>query len=81
MMSIQGKERKGVSIGTSWYPPSAAVLALALVYRTELRRSDGLHMLGLGSGTVGKCGLVGVGVALWVWVCPTSTSQITMIRI
>jgi hypothetical protein len=26
---------------------------------------DGLYMLGPGSGTVGRCGLVGVGVALW----------------
>jgi hypothetical protein len=24
-------------------------------------------MLGPGSGTVGRCGLVGVGVLLWVW--------------
>ena len=24
-----------------------------------------LYMLGPGSGTVGRCGLVGVGVALW----------------
>jgi hypothetical protein len=28
---------------------------------------DGLYTLGPGSGTVGRCGLVGVGVALWVW--------------
>jgi hypothetical protein len=28
---------------------------------------DGLYMLGLGSGTVRRCGLVGVGVSLWVW--------------
>jgi hypothetical protein len=28
---------------------------------------DGLYMLGPGSGTVERCGLVGVGVALWVW--------------
>jgi hypothetical protein len=27
---------------------------------------DGLYMLGPGNGTVGRCGLVGVGVALWV---------------
>ena len=26
---------------------------------------DGLYMLGSGSGTIRKCGLVGVGVALW----------------
>jgi hypothetical protein len=29
---------------------------------------DGLHMLGPGSATVERCGLVGVGVALWVWI-------------
>jgi len=28
---------------------------------------DGLHMLGPGSGTIRRCGLVGVGVSLWVW--------------
>ena len=30
----------------------------------ELYTWDGLYMLGPGSGTVGRCGLVGVGVAL-----------------
>ena len=30
------------------------------------RVCDGLYMLGSGSGTIGRCGLVGVGVALWV---------------
>jgi hypothetical protein len=29
---------------------------------------DGLYMLGPGSGTIWKRGLVGVGVSLWVWV-------------
>jgi hypothetical protein len=28
---------------------------------------DGLYMLGPGSGTIRRCGLVGVGVSLWVW--------------
>ena len=27
----------------------------------------GLYVLGPGSGLVGRCCLVGVGVALWVW--------------
>ena len=27
----------------------------------------GLYMLGPGSGTIWRCGLVGVGVLLWVW--------------
>ena len=26
---------------------------------------DGLYMLGPGSGTIRRCGLVGVGVSLW----------------
>jgi hypothetical protein len=29
---------------------------------------DGLYMLGSGRGTIRKCGLVGVGVSLWVCV-------------
>ena len=28
---------------------------------------DGLYMLGPGSGTIRRCGLVGVGVSLWAW--------------
>ena len=28
---------------------------------------DGLYMLGPGSGTIRRCGPVGVGVSLWVW--------------
>ena len=28
---------------------------------------DGLYTLGPGGGTVGRCGLVGEGVSLWVW--------------
>jgi hypothetical protein len=28
---------------------------------------DGLYMLSLGSGTIRRCGPVGVGVSLWVW--------------
>ena len=31
------------------------------------RTSDDLHVLGPGSGTIGRCGPVGVGVSLWVW--------------
>jgi hypothetical protein len=30
--------------------------------------SDGLYMLGPGSSTIRRCGLVGVGVSLWVWI-------------
>jgi hypothetical protein len=28
---------------------------------------DGLYMLGPGSGTLWRCGLVGVSVSLWKW--------------
>jgi hypothetical protein len=34
---------------------------------------DGLNMLGPGSGTIKKCGLVGVGVSLWVWALKPSS--------
>ena len=32
---------------------------------------DGLYMFGPGSGTIWRCSLIGVGVALleWVWPC------------
>jgi hypothetical protein len=33
----------------------------------DLVDCDGLYMLGPGSGIVGRCGLVGVGVSLWAW--------------
>ena len=32
--------------------------------RKQNSTCDGLNMLGPGSGTIGRCGLVGVGVAL-----------------
>jgi hypothetical protein len=46
------------------------------VWRVELLMSrkhwlkgcDGLYMLGPGCGTIGRCGLVGVGMPLWAWV-------------
>ena len=31
------------------------------------RQCDGLYMLGPGTGTIWRCGLVGVGVSLCVW--------------
>jgi hypothetical protein len=36
-------------------------------------RCDGLYMLGPGSDTVGRCGLVGVGVSLWAWALRPSS--------
>jgi len=38
-----------------------------LVVKVRKERSHDLHMLGPGSGTIRRCGLVGVGVSLWVW--------------
>jgi hypothetical protein len=34
---------------------------------------NGLNMLGLGSGTIRRCDLVGVGVSLWVWALRPSS--------
>ena len=34
---------------------------------------DGLYMLGPGSGTIRRCGPVGVGVSLWVWAIRPSS--------
>jgi hypothetical protein len=28
---------------------------------------DSLYILGPGSGTIWRCGLVGIGVSLWAW--------------
>ena len=33
----------------------------------HIQRCDGLYILGPGSGTIWRCGLVGIGVSLWVW--------------
>jgi hypothetical protein len=38
-----------------------------------LGNCDGLYMLGPGSGTVRRCGFVGVGVSLWVWAIRPSS--------
>ena len=34
---------------------------------------DSLYMLGPGSGTIRRCGLVGVGVSLWAWALRPSS--------
>jgi hypothetical protein len=34
-----------------------------------VRCCDGLYILGPGSGTIGRCGLVGMGVTWLEWVC------------
>ena len=39
----------------------------------KLGPCDALYMLGPGSGTVGRCGLVGVGVSLWLWALRSSS--------
>ena len=33
----------------------------------KIKGCDGLYMLGPGSGTIMRCGLIEVGVSLWVW--------------
>jgi hypothetical protein len=33
----------------------------------RMTHCDGLYMFGPGSGTIRRCGLVGVGVSLWAW--------------
>jgi hypothetical protein len=33
----------------------------------QILRYSGLYMLGPGSGTIRRCGLVGGSVSLWVW--------------
>jgi len=37
------------------------------LYRRSYSYCDGLHMLGLGSDTIRRCGLVEVGGSLLVW--------------
>jgi hypothetical protein len=37
------------------------------VERIQEPQCDGLKILGLGSSTIWRCGLVGVGVSLWAW--------------
>jgi hypothetical protein len=36
--------------------------------RKKVCGCDGLNMPGPGSNTIWRCGLVGVGVSLWVWL-------------
>ena len=42
-------------------------------YENKGMECEGLHMLGPGSGTTKKCGLVGVGMSLWAWALTPST--------
>jgi hypothetical protein len=34
---------------------------------------DGVYVLGPGSGTIRRCGPIGVGVSLWVWALRPSS--------
>ena len=54
------------------------VQALRSILSSEKENCDGLYMLAPGSGTIRgcgpvfcRCGLVGVGVSLWVWAFNT----------
>jgi hypothetical protein len=45
----------------------------SICLNTSMGASSGLNMLGPGSDTIRKCGLVGVNVSLWGWeVRPSS---------
>jgi hypothetical protein len=47
---------------------STSLVIREMQIKTTLRfHCDGLYILGLGSGTIWRCGLVGIGVSLWVW--------------
>ena len=46
------------------------MMVLAL---SSITLCDGLYMLVPGSGTIRRCGLVGVGVSLWVWTLRPSS--------
>jgi hypothetical protein len=39
--------------------------------KDQITYGDGLYMLGPGSGTIWRCGLVGVGVSLLAWALIT----------
>ena len=39
----------------------------------SLVKCDGLYMLGPGSSAIRRCGLVGVGVSLWLWTLRPSS--------
>jgi hypothetical protein len=51
--------------------PTCMLVYYIYVLPMEARRSlgtcDGWYMLGPESGIIRRCGLVGVGVSLWVW--------------
>jgi len=51
---------------TDVYVPMCACVDDFISFET-MSHCDGSYRLGPGGGTVGKCGLVGVGVTLWVW--------------
>ena len=59
----------GISVGLSskCQPevPGEAQLQKKITHGSRL--CDDLSILGLGRGAIRRCGLVGVGVSLWVW--------------
>jgi hypothetical protein len=46
---------------------------LTLLGRNKVTACDGLYMLGPGSGTIWRCGLVGIGMLLQVWALRPSS--------
>jgi hypothetical protein len=57
-------ERETIHLGFSL---EAASIHSFIGYGSQMLLRDGLYMLGPGSGTIRRCGLVGVGVSVWVW--------------
>ena len=54
-----------ISLGLN--PRSQRTQLVLLGFCVKDRACDGLYILGPGSGTIRRCGLVGVGVSLWMW--------------
>jgi hypothetical protein len=46
-----------------WYHPQWTKFS----HKKMFHQCGGLYMLGPGSGTIRRCGLVGLGISLWVW--------------
>ena len=64
--SSEGFERQYVILLLG-RPDFKQILVLVICFRLNLANSQGLYMLGPGSVTTWRCGLVGLGVSLWVW--------------
>jgi hypothetical protein len=56
-----------VAWGNKEMPSEVSAVNTGILYSLT-GSCDGLYMVGLGSGTIWRCGLVRVGVSLWAWV-------------